>query len=101
MSAIADLLADNPLALLCLLLAAGSALGAIAWKGFSLGPAAVLFLALAVSAWDDRLKVPVIVGQLGLVLFAYAVGVAAGPSFFTALRTGGRSEEHTSELQSH
>ena len=29
-------------------------------------------------------------GQFGLVLFAYAIGVSAGPSFFAALRTGGR-----------
>ncbi|MCA0330696.1 MAG: hypothetical protein LCI03_12445 [Actinobacteria bacterium] len=91
MQAIADLLADNPLVLLCLLLAVGSAIGAITYKRFALGPAAVLFLALALSAWDDRLKVPVVMGQLGLVLFAYAVGVSAGPSFFSALRTGGRA----------
>jgi putative transport protein len=90
-TAIADLLADNPLILLAFLLAVGSAIGAISYKSFSLGPAAVLFLALAVSAWDERLEVPRVLGQLGLVLFAYAVGVSAGPSFFSALRTGGRA----------
>ena len=91
MTAIADLLADNPLILLAFLLAVGSAIGAISYKSFSLGPAAVLFLALAVSAWDERLEVPRVLGQLGLVLLAYAVGVSAGPSFFSALRTGGRA----------
>ena len=50
MSAFADLLASNPLVLLALLVAAGSAIGAITFKRFALGPAAVLFLALAVSA---------------------------------------------------
>jgi putative transport protein len=91
MNALADLLADNPLVLLSLLLAVGSMLGAVAYRRFSLGPAAVLFLALALSAYDERLKLPVILGQFGLVLFAYAVGVSAGPSFFAALRTGGRA----------
>ena len=91
MKAFADLLADNPLVLLCLLLAVGSAVGALSFKRFSLGPAAVLFLALALSAYDDLLNLPQSVGTFGLVLFAYAIGVAAGPSFFSALRTGGRT----------
>ena len=86
----ADLLAGNPLVLLSLLLAVGSIFGAIVIGRFSLGPAAVLFLALALSAYDERLKLPAIIGQLGLALFAYSIGVSAGPSFFSALRTGGR-----------
>ena len=86
----ADLLAANPLVLLSLLLAVGSMIGAITLGRFSLGPAAVLFLALALSAADERLKIPIVVGQLGLALFAYCIGVSAGPSFFSAVRTGGR-----------
>jgi putative transport protein len=89
-TSVADLLADNPLVLLSILLAVGSMIGAITVGRFSLGPAAVLFLALALSAYDERLKIPVVVGQLGLALFAYCIGVSAGPSFFSALRTGGR-----------
>ena len=87
---VADLLAANPLVLLSVLLAVGSMIGAITVGRFALGPAAVLFLALALSAYDERLKIPVVVGQLGLALFAYCIGVSAGPSFFSALRTGGR-----------
>ena len=90
MNSVTGILADNPLLLLALLLAVGSAIGAIRVRRFSLGPAAVLFLALGLSAYNEHLKLPAIVGQLGLVLFAYAVGVSAGPSFFSALRTGGR-----------
>jgi putative transport protein len=90
MGPIVDTLADNPLLLLSLLLAFGSMLGAITIGRFALGPAAVLFLALALSAYDERLKLPTIIGTLGLVLFAYTIGVSAGPSFFSALRTGGR-----------
>ena len=53
----------------------------------------MLFVALAFSAYDERLKLPVVIGQLGLVLFAYTIGVAAGPSFFATVRSGegGRS----------
>lgn len=82
----ADLLADNPLLLLFLCLAAGSAAGSLRFRGLMLGPAAVLFTALALSAWDARLELPAVVGSLGLALFAYTVGIASGPSFFAALR---------------
>jgi putative transport protein len=87
----ANLAADNPLLLLFTLVGVGGVLGSLHWRGFSLGPAAVLFVALGFSAYDERLKLAVIVGQLGLVLFAYTIGVSAGPSFFATLRSGGRS----------
>ncbi len=87
----ANLAADNPLLLLFALVGLGSAIGSLHWRGFALGPAAVLFVALAFSAYDERLRLPAIVGQLGLALFAYTIGVAAGPSFFTTLRSGGRA----------
>jgi putative transport protein len=90
MGSIVDTFADNPLLLLSLLLSVGSALGAVSIGRFSLGPAAVLFLALGLSAYDERLKLPAIIGSLGRALFAYSIGVSAGPSFFSALRTGGR-----------
>lgn len=82
----ANILADNPLLLLFVCLAVGSAIGAWRTHGFALGPAAVLFTALALSAWDNRLELPPVVGSLGLAIFAYCVGVASGPSFFGALR---------------
>jgi putative transport protein len=91
MNRLADLLADNPILLLCVLLAVGSMIGALSFRRFSLGPAAVLFLALALSAYDERFKLPAIIGTLGLVLFAYTIGVSAGPSFFAALRSGSRA----------
>jgi len=91
MNRIADLLADNPLILLSVLLAVGSMLGKVTLLRVSLGPAAVLFLALGLSAYDERLKLPAIIGSLGLVLFAYTIGVTSGPSFFSSLRTGGRT----------
>ena len=88
---IADAAAKEPLLLLALLLAIGGGFGALKFKGFSLGPAAVLFTALAFSAFDERLKISREVGVFGLAVFAYVVGIGAGPSFFHAIKNGGRA----------
>ncbi|MHB1066605.1 MAG: aspartate:alanine exchanger family transporter [Candidatus Nanopelagicales bacterium] len=86
-----DIAAEQPLLLLTVIMAIGGAIGSIKVRSFSLGPAAVLFTALAFSAYDERLRLPQILGIFGLALFAYVIGVGAGPSFFAALRTGGRA----------
>ncbi len=91
LSGYADIAAEQPLLLLTVILAIGGALGSVRIGSFSLGPAAVLFTALAFSAYDDRLRLPQILGVFGLAVFAYVIGVGAGPSFFAALRTGGRA----------
>jgi putative transport protein len=88
-----SLLREQPLLLLFVVGAAGSLLGSLRVRGFSLGVAAVLFVGLVVSALDPTLALPDFVPQLGLVLFVYSVGVAGGPAFFSslgraALRTG-------------
>lgn len=88
--AIAEAAEKNPVLLIAVLLGIGSLFGEIKIKGLSLGPAAVLFTALAVSAADPDLVLPAVVGNLGLALFAYMVGLAAGPSFFGLLRRGSR-----------
>lgn len=83
-------LIDNPLLLLFLVVGVGAALGQVRVKGIALGPAAALFVGLAVSAADDRLaNTPPIVQQIGLALFIYTVGLASGPSFLAELRRGG------------
>ena len=92
MDAVFELLADAPLLLLAVLLALGAALGHVRVAGVHLGPAAVLFAALGVSAWavtyGVALEVPEAIGTFGLVLFTYTVGVVAGPQFFASLRRG-------------
>ncbi|MEY3407696.1 MAG: hypothetical protein RL038_757 [Actinomycetota bacterium] len=88
---LADLAAEEPLLLLALLLAVGGAIGAIKVKGFALGPAAVLFTALAFSAFDERLKIAREVGIFGLAIFAFVIGLGSGPSFFNSLKSGGRA----------
>ncbi len=90
-----EYLAGQPLVLLFLLLAAGSALGAVTVADVQVGPAAVLFTALVTASLAAgegiRLAVPEAVGTLGLVLFTYTIGVISGPTFFGALRTGWRT----------
>jgi putative transport protein len=92
MTEVLELLTDEPVLLLTFLLALGAGLGRIKVLGVPIGPAAVLFGAIAVSALgsaqDHPLKLPEVVGTLGLVMFAYTVGVISGPSFFGSLRTG-------------
>lgn len=81
-----DLLADEPLVLLAAVLAVGAILGSFSVRGVSIGPAGALFAGLAASAIDDRLVIPSIVGFVGLALFTYCVGLAAGPELSRFLR---------------
>ncbi len=91
MTAFFELLAANPVLLLFLLLTIGMAFGHIKIKGVGLGAAAVLFSAIIVAAWSNELGVPLelppVLGTLGLVLFAFAIGVNSGNSFFHNLKT--------------
>jgi putative transport protein len=84
----ATFLAGQPLLVLFLVLAAGTAIGAVRVAGVSAGPAGALFAGLAVSALVPEVAgiVPTLLGTLGLTLFAYTVGLAGGPSFFAGLR---------------
>ena len=85
-------LSGQPILLLTLLLLLGAMLGHVRVAGVAIGPAAVLFAAIAVSAvgvaLGVSLQIPEVVGTLGLVLFTYTVGIVAGPSFFASLRRG-------------
>lgn len=87
-----QLLADEPLLLLAVLLALGAAIGHVKIKEVHLGPAAVLFAALGVSAWAAsyavELEIPEVIGIFGLILFTYTVGVMSGIHFFSSLRSG-------------
>ena len=92
MTVLFELFADTPLLLLAVLLALGAAVGHVRIAGVRLGPAAVLFAALGVSAWaaalDVELEIPEVVGTFGLVLFTYTIGVVSGTHFFASLRRG-------------
>jgi putative transport protein len=94
MGPVLEKLAEEPVLLLTVLLALGGALGRVRVVGVPVGPAAVLFASIAVSALGAAqghpLQLPEVVGALGLVVFAYTVGVISGPTFFGSLRTGWR-----------
>jgi len=69
------------------ILTLGAGLGQLSWRGISLGSAGVLFVALIVGHFGG--SVPKEVMDLGLLLFVYAVGLTAGPSFFRTFRRRG------------
>ena len=79
----------NPIAVLFLIIAIGYSLGALKFKGVSLGSSAVLFVALAFG--HMKLSVPHVIADLGVILFVYAVGLQAGPRFFSTFQRQGLS----------
>lgn len=82
-------LASHPLIALIVILAAGLAVGRLKVGGISLGAAAILFVAILLSALDPKITFPPLVYQLGLALFVYAIGLAAGREFFSTFASRG------------
>jgi putative transport protein len=81
-----NLLAEQMLVLFAIL-AIGSLLGQLSWRGLSLGSAAVFFVGLVFGHFGYT--VPKAVMDLGLLLFLYAIGLQAGPRFFRTFRKQG------------
>jgi len=87
---ILEIVFENQLIALFTVIGAGLLLGNITVKGINLGSSGVLFSALL--AGYLGLEIPGGVGNFGLALFVYCVGIGAGPRFFPALaREGGGS----------
>jgi putative transport protein len=80
------LLAEKLLILFAILLL-GSWLGHFAIKGVSLGTAGVLAVALVFGNYGQTVAKEVT--DIGLLLFVYAVGLQAGPSFFRTFKRRG------------
>ena len=81
-------LASSPLLTIFLVVAFGALLGAVRFGPIRFGAAAALFVGLAVGALDPRLGQGLgLVQSLGLALFVYTVGLAAGHTFFRDLRS--------------
>jgi putative transport protein len=90
LTALKNFLATHPLLLLFLTIGLGYLLSRVEIAGISLGIAAVLFTGLGLGAWEQGLfTLPEIMGQLGLLLFIYPIGLQAGPSFFRLFRKRG------------
>lgn len=82
-----DLLLSSPLLTIMLVVALGAALGMIPFGPLKLGAAGALFVGLFFGAAEPALGEGMgLVSTLGLALFVYAVGVAAGETFFADLR---------------
>ncbi len=77
----------NPVFLLFAIIIIGEGLGHIRIKSFSLGSAAIIFVAMAFGHFG--FKLPAEFQTLGLVLFIYSVAVSAGPGFFTSFKKQG------------
>lgn len=87
MASMLDVLADNQLLTIMIVLAVGTLVGMIPFGPIRFGPAGALFVGLAVGALDPRLGEGLgLMQTLGLALFVYTVGVAAGAGYFRDLR---------------
>ena len=83
-----DALAATPLLTMMIVIALGTLIGAIPFGPLRFGPAGALVAGLGVGALDPRLGEGfVLIQTLGLTMFVYAVGLAAGNRFFRDLRT--------------
>lgn len=84
-----NFLAEYPLVSLVLVLACGYAVGKIKIAGISLGAAAILFVAIGVSAANPHIAFPPLLYQFGLAVFVYSIGLSAGREFFASFPTRG------------
>src|SRR6478609_5316267 len=85
MAFIRTALEQQPLMALFLTIAIGYVVGEISVKGFSLGIGAVLFVALAVGWFAPASAPAAVLGNFGLALFLYTVGIQYGRQFFLGL----------------
>jgi putative transport protein len=82
-----DVFVDNELLTLFFCVGVGVAFGMIRFGPVSFGPAGALFAGLALSAANADVGLDPVYSSIGLCVFCYMVGLAAGPSFVTAVRT--------------
>ena len=74
---------------LFLIVALGFMLGRIKIKGLSLDVSAVIFIALLFGHFG--VIIPKELGNFGLVLFIFTIGIQAGPGFFDSFRSKGKN----------
>ncbi len=79
----------TPLSVLLGIIVIGLSLGRLSLFGISFGTSAILFVALL--AGHLGLDIPEGIGQLGLAIFVFCVGISAGPTFFRGLASRGRT----------
>lgn len=74
---------------LFLIVALGFMLGKVKVKGLSLDVSAVIFIALLFGHFG--VVIPKELGNFGLVLFIFTIGIQAGPGFFDSFRSKGKT----------
>lgn len=74
---------------LFLIITLGFILGRIKIKGLSLDVSAVIFIALFFGHFG--VLIPKELGNIGLVLFIFTIGIQAGPGFFDSFRSKGKT----------
>lgn len=74
---------------LFLIVALGFMLGRVKIRGVSLDVSAVIFIALLFGHFG--VSIPKELGNFGLVLFIFTIGIQAGPGFFDSFRTKGKT----------
>lgn len=82
-------LLSQPYFVLFIIICFGFILGNISFKGVSLDISAIIFVAILFGHLGYQ--IPSIIGQLGLILFIYTIGMQAGPGFFDSFRKQGRT----------
>jgi putative transport protein len=80
-------LLHNQIFLLLLIIILGELLGKLRLWNLSLGPSAIIFVALAFGHYGVTL--PAGIQTIGLAMFIYAVGLQAGPGFASSFRSHG------------
>ena len=82
-----DFLASNQVLVIVAVLALGAAVGQIPFGPLKFGAAGALFVGLAIGALDPRVGSGLgLVQSVGLALFVYTVGIAAGSTFLRDLK---------------
>ncbi|HLW06517.1 MAG TPA: hypothetical protein VKY45_03065, partial [Marinilabiliaceae bacterium] len=79
----------QPYVALFVIICIGFIIGNIKVAGISLDISAIIFVALFFGHLG--VKIPPIIGSIGLVLFIYTIGMQAGPGFFDSFRKQGRT----------
>lgn len=84
-----DLIYQSPFFALFVIIALGFILGRISIKGISLDVSAVIFSALLFGHFG--VVIPKALGDFGMALFIFTIGVQAGPGFFESFRSKGKT----------
>jgi putative transport protein len=83
------LLVQYPILTLFLVIGLGYIVGEIGIFGFRFGVAGVLFVGLAIGAFDRSIALPDVIPTLGLIIFVYTIGIQSGPALGHAFRQRG------------